>query len=268
MNFTKRPHLSNKVASARLQSIDAWIAMRLFGTKPQPRRSDHLGALQKTAHRPFMTCNPSKIFVSLAVSIAAAFILSFLTPRSAQAATPAASEGSQALLSDTVLVVSPGSPEVDLAALVIDTPRQDALSAATQAEQYATALKNQLAEQSKKKTFISEWTERINSYLDGSPLAGEGEAFARAAFAYGVDPRWSPAISAIESSKGAACFASHNAWGWGGEGWLSWDEAIDAHVAGLAAGYGGQNTLEAAKKYCPTSYQSWYANVESEMAKI
>ena len=37
-----------------------------------------------------------------------------------------------------------------------------------------------------------------------------------------VDPRFSPAISAVESSKGLYCFRSHNAWGWGSSSWNTW----------------------------------------------
>lgn len=116
--------------------------------------------------------------------------------------------------------------------------------------------------------FIAEWTERINDYLAGSNLAGYGEAFATAAWEYGVDPRWSPAISNTESSKGANCFKWHNAWGWGESSWASWEQAIDAHVAGLARGYGYTISLSNAAKYCPPTYESWYANTLSEMRRI
>ena len=57
-----------------------------------------------------------------------------------------------------------------------------------------------------KEAFVSEWTSRIKAYLAGSPLAGQGATFAEAAWSNGVDPRWSPAISNTESSKGAHCF--------------------------------------------------------------
>lgn len=115
---------------------------------------------------------------------------------------------------------------------------------------------------------VDSWAARIDAYLAGSPLAGHGRTFAEAALRYGVDPRWSPAISCIESSKGAACFRSHNAWGWGDSSWSNWDEAINAHVAGLASGYGYTISLSAAKKYCPPSYRLWYSSVLSEMNSI
>lgn len=116
--------------------------------------------------------------------------------------------------------------------------------------------------------FVESWTPRIDAYLAGSPLAGQGEAFAVAAWTYGVDPRWSPAISAVESSKGRYCYAGHNAWGWGAVSWDSWEEAIDAHVRGLARGYGYTLTEAAAKKYCPPTWQDWYDKVSAQMNAI
>lgn len=116
--------------------------------------------------------------------------------------------------------------------------------------------------------FVSQWTARINNYLAGSPLSGYGETFARAAWTYGVDPRWSPAISCVESTKGAYCFASHNAWGWGSVSWGSWEEAINAHVAGLARGYGYTLTYAAAQKYCPPNADHWYNSCLAQVNSI
>lgn len=119
-----------------------------------------------------------------------------------------------------------------------------------------------------KAAFVDEWASRIDDYLSGSPLSGYGREFAEAAWDYGVNPRWSPAISCVESGKGRSCFRPHNAWGWGRSGWSSWPEAIDSHVSGLARGYGNDLTLDAAMKYCPPTYQDWYNKVRSEMNKI
>ena len=121
---------------------------------------------------------------------------------------------------------------------------------------------------SDKATFVQSWSGRIDAYLAGSPLSGQGAAFAAAAWDYGVDPRFSPAISSVESSKGAVCFRPYNAWGWGSVSWGSWEEAIDAHVRGLARGYGYTLTEEAAKKYCPPNWQHWYNRVGEEMSLI
>ena len=117
-------------------------------------------------------------------------------------------------------------------------------------------------------TFINQWAPRIDAYLSGSPLYGYGVNFAQAAWDYGVDPRFSPAISMVESSKGAACFLPHNAWGWGSVSWDSWEEAIDAHVRGLARGYGYTVTPEGAAKYCPPNATHWYNRVVEEMSYI
>ena len=116
--------------------------------------------------------------------------------------------------------------------------------------------------------FISEWTSRINVYLAGSPLAGYGRAFAQAAWKNGVDPRWSPAISNTESSKGTICFMPCNAWGWGEGGWDDWETAIKTHVAGLAETYGYCITPNAAAVYCPPNSAFWYEATLSEMSCI
>lgn len=120
-----------------------------------------------------------------------------------------------------------------------------------------------------KDAFLAEWTSRIDAYLAGSSLAGYGSVFAQAAWDHGVDPRFSPAISNTESSKGANCFRSHNAWGWMGDTtWSSWEEAIDAHVAGLAEGYGYTISLANAQKYCPPTYEDWFNKTLSQMQQI
>jgi len=113
--------------------------------------------------------------------------------------------------------------------------------------------------------FVLEWTERINAYLDGYPLAGQGETFARAAWEYCVDPRWSPAISMIESTKGKNCFRYHNAWGWSECSWYTWESAIWDHVRGLSERYGYTVSRSYAKMYCPTNDYNWYYNVLDEM---
>ena len=122
-------------------------------------------------------------------------------------------------------------------------------------------------------SFINEWTSRIDNYLAGSPMAGQGYNFAVAAWNTGVDPRWSPAIACIESSKGLYCAGSYNAWGWSarGGGWRSfgsWSEGVSAHVAYLGANYGSTLTPAAAKKYCPPTWQDWYNKVASQMNRI
>lgn len=119
-----------------------------------------------------------------------------------------------------------------------------------------------------KQEYVDLWTPRIDAYLAGSPLAGYGYAFANAAFDYGVDPRWSPAISFVESSRGLYCFRQCNAWGWGNVSWPDWETAIYAHVRGLSIGYGFTISEAAAKKYCPPNWQHWYTGVSNQMNLI
>ena len=116
--------------------------------------------------------------------------------------------------------------------------------------------------------FVTKWTARINDYLSGSPLAGYGSVFAEAAWQYGVDPRWSPAIANTESTKGRNCFAAHNAWGWTGGSWSNWAAAINSHVAGLSNLYGYTISRQNAERYCPPNATNWYYDTLSEMQSI
>lgn len=122
-------------------------------------------------------------------------------------------------------------------------------------------------------SFVNSWASRIDNYLAGSPMAGQGRTFAIAAWNTGVDPRWSPAIACIESTKGTYCAGAYNAWGWSaaGGGWRSfgsWSEAINAHVAYLGRTYGSTLTPAAAQKYCPPTWQDWYNKVAAQMNRI
>lgn len=132
----------------------------------------------------------------------------------------------------------------------------------------STPLSNNVNWSSDHDAFINKWAGRIDKYLAGSPLAGHGRTFAEAAWNNGVDPRWSPAISTIESGKGAVCFRPHNAWGWMGKSFGDWDTAINAHVAYLRKVYGTTLTPAAAKTYCPPTWQDWYNKVSAQMNMI
>ena len=125
--------------------------------------------------------------------------------------------------------------------------------------------------------FIQAWAPRIDAYLAGSPLEGQGATFAKAAWGNHIDPRFSPAISHIESNKGRFCIRAHNAWGWGAADsdpfnlaseWGSWEEAINAHVSGLAQGYGYTVSAEGAQRYCPPGWEQWYATTVAQMNSI
>ena len=121
---------------------------------------------------------------------------------------------------------------------------------------------------SERDAFVAQWAGRIDAYLAGSPMAGQGATFAAAAWDYGVDPRFSPAIAFVESTLGAYCFLPYNAWGWGSSSWSSWEEAIYAHVAGLSRGYGPTLDYEDALSYCPPNADEWYNLVLSQMNSI
>lgn len=148
----------------------------------------------------------------------------------------------------------------------IEASRQEAASAPAAAP--AAAAPAAVAISGDEASFVAEWGPRIDAYLAGSPLAGQGATFASASYRYGVDPRVSPAISTVESSKGARCFRSHNAWGWGNSSWGSWESAIEAHVSGMSRIYGYDVSRADASKYCPPNAEFWYNRVTSEMNKI
>ena len=115
--------------------------------------------------------------------------------------------------------------------------------------------------------YVQVWSGRIDNFLAGTPLSGYGYAFAEAAWDYGVDPRWSPAIAAVESSKGYYCFEPYNAWGWFAYLGYDWDSSIRAHVAGLASGYGYTLTYAAAARYCPPG-DAWYSATAYYMVQV
>lgn len=144
-----------------------------------------------------------------------------------------------------------------------------AAQAAARAQASGSALASAIDWNMPKDEFVEHWGARINRYLSGTPLSGHGEAFADAAYQNGADPRFSPAISRIESGCGAHCFRPHNAWGWMGKSFGDWDSAIYAHVKYLAGPlYGGYLTLSGAKTYCPPTYQDWYNKVAGEMNRM
>jgi len=86
---------------------------------------------------------------------------------------------------------------------------------------------------------------RIDSYLAGSPMAGLGEAIVTRCEAYSINPYLVPAIAEAESSRGMACFASHNAWGMIGAGGFDsfesaidyWCEMVNTHWPGVQNAY-------------------------------
>lgn len=158
------------------------------------------------------------------------------------------------------------------------TAAKEALDAAISARQQAQAearaagagaLAQQIDWSLPRDEFVASWGARINKYLSGTKLSGQGESFADAAYEYGADPRLSPAISRIESGCGAACFRPYNAWGWMGKSFSNWGDAIYAHVKYLSGPlYGGYLTMKVAQMYCPPTAGEWYSKVSAEMGRM
>lgn len=117
-------------------------------------------------------------------------------------------------------------------------------------------------------TFVATWAERIDNFNAGYPLEGYGRAFAEAAYTYGVDPRYSPAIARVESESGLNCIYDHNAWGWGSDSWPDWESAIDAHVNAMATYYGYTLDWNAASVYNELDPEGWYNEVSAAMSQI
>lgn len=123
--------------------------------------------------------------------------------------------------------------------------------------------------------FVGRWAPRLDAYLAGRPLAGQGAAFAGAAWDAGIDPRWSAAESMLESGAGAACFAPYNAYGWLARGgFSSWEEGIREHATYLRGTYGTSPTPAAAALYLvgdPAALaesSEYYQSLLAEVAKI
>lgn len=126
-----------------------------------------------------------------------------------------------------------------------------------------------------REAFVERWASRIDAYLPGRPLAGQGRAFAEAAWDSGIDPRWSAATSMVESGGGAACFASYNAYGWLARGgFSSWEEGVREHASYLRGTYGTSFSPAAAALYLmgdPTALEEsneYYLSVMTEIARI
>lgn len=124
----------------------------------------------------------------------------------------------------------------------------------------------------------------IDDYLrsQGSPMAGNGEAFLRAGLQWNIDPRLIVAIAGAESSFGRTTCASHNAWGWGCPtspfSFASWEAGIDAVTKGIRTGYvddGLTSVLAIHQRYAPPGAandptalnDAWAVNVAEYLAQ-
>ncbi len=186
------------------------------------------------------------------------------TDQPTQAATPATGEVTEEVPTETAPVEEAPIEEDPIE----EAPVEEPVEAPVEEPVEEPPVEEEVSLVSERDSFIASWSGRIDAYLSGSPLAGQGATFAAAAWDYGVDPRISPAISCVESSRGAYCFLPYNAWGWGSYSWGSWEEAIYAHVAGFARGYGSSLDYSDAESYCPTNPGYWYSSVLSQMERI
>lgn len=156
-------------------------------------------------------------------------------------------------------------PETSTQTTTEAAPEAPAEQPAPPAEEESAPVEEEYDEE---QTFIEVWGERIDAFNAGYPLAGYGQTFAAAAYAYGVDPRYAPAIALVESGSGSNCTYSCNAWGWGARSWSDWDSAIWDYTGELYAGYGHTLSYSAALRYNELNPDGWYAEVESAMYQI
>lgn len=140
---------------------------------------------------------------------------------------------------------------------------------------YATGLAEFYPEDQRKKpvtwedVYAAEWAPRIDAYNAGWPLAGYGDAFARAAYRNGMDPRTAPAIARIESGSGRVPlyrYGAGNCWGW--MSYLSDDfgSSIYLFCEKFSRSYGSTLTYNGAVRYA--GYGNYYYTVQREMNKI
>ena len=121
----------------------------------------------------------------------------------------------------------------------------------------------------------------LDAYLtqQGSPLAGQGNAFVSSGQKYDVDPRLIVAISGAETSFGTklGCYTQsgniapnpYNAWNWFYQGcpspFNSWADGIDAVTKGIGGSLyfqAGRTTIEKiAEIYTATDRSAWINNV-------
>lgn len=138
-----------------------------------------------------------------------------------------------------------------------------------------------------KDEFIEKWGAAIDKFYDAFsqtvgtqvPLCGYGEAMARAAWYWRIDPRLCAAVSIQESSGGLYCIRPHNAWGWGAADsdpyglayeWGSWEEAINEWhelVASSTTGLAAADSIETFGEIYATD-PNWPASVANYLSEI
>lgn len=138
-----------------------------------------------------------------------------------------------------------------------------------------------------KDEFVAKWGAAIDAFYEDYgktvgqrvPLCGYGEAMARAAWMWKVDPRLCAAVSIQESSGGLYCIRPYNAWGWGAADrdpyglayeWASWEDAINAwheEIADNTAGMAEARSVEALGEVYATD-PGWPGHVAEYLEQI
>ncbi len=190
------------------------------------------------------------------VFVALLAIVSIVVPAVADSRATAGVSATDTVASERAVDETPVTAEENNAAATEDQAAED------------EAAKEEAAEQEAHDQYVSTWAERIDAFNAGYPLAGYGATFAEAAYAYGMDPRYAPAIARVESGSGANCTYYCNAWGWGARSWSDWDSAIWGFMGEFSAAYGRTLSYGAALSYNELNPDGWYAEVESAMYQI
>lgn len=117
--------------------------------------------------------------------------------------------------------------------------------------------------------------ERLTRFLEkyNSPMVSQAETYIEVADTYGLDWKFLPAISGVESGFGAVLLGgSYNPFGWGG-GYIyfdSWEDGIETVGSQLAERFPeGTRTPEAiGPTYCPPNTAYWIAGVNQFMSEL
>lgn len=115
------------------------------------------------------------------------------------------------------------------------------------------------------------WIGRIDQYLAGTPLQGQGRTFYLAAVDAEIEPRLMPAIAMIESGGGRVNANTNNFFGRKARrGWASWstpEEAIKNQAHYIANMWGEVSSPYEMRGYAIPS-PPWMGKVSSQMRQI
>jgi hypothetical protein len=116
-----------------------------------------------------------------------------------------------------------------------------------------------------------DWIGRIDSYLAGTPLKGQGRTFYLAAVDAGIEPRLMPAIAMIESGAGRVNANRNNFFGRRARvGWASWptpEDAIQNQAQYIVKMWGEVESPYQMKGYCVPG-DAWMVKVTGQMRGI